>query len=205
MICRLPLLLFAVLVGPWLGAAPLRAAPVDVIATLRVDAVSTGSPFGISGLPAGPFTATLSFAGPLPASANLTTLAGVTAAGLSGFSLTIGNTSFGISGLSAASLQTDAAGLAIGLSVVGFSGARFFELSRPSSALNLEWFAAQTECGFDVFADPLQVSGLCVAGGTGSVSLSQVSREPAAVPAPGALALFGPALVLLAVAARRRV
>jgi hypothetical protein len=197
-------LLATTLCAALIGTAPAHAAPVDVIATLTPQAIGTGTPFGFSTLPAGPFTATLTFSGPLAPSTTINSLAGITSAGLTGFALTIGTATFGLADLTFGSLATDAAGLVTSLSLSGEkpSFRPYFQFSVPSFTSNVMWLAGEGPCGFTPDPPP-QISGPCVAGAPGSVTLSQVTHDPTPVPAPGGLALFGVSLLALGAARRR--
>jgi len=185
------------------GVAPAVAAPVDVVVTLTPTALS-GSPFGITALPAGPFVATLSFSGALPANALIQT-AGLGFAGFTGFSLTIGDTTFSETPI--VFLTTDSTG-AVSLLRFGFSTPeltpRGFSVDVPSDASNVQWYASDsTGCGFSQL--PLQVFGDCIAGEPGSASLATITRGPTDVPASGALTLLlaGVAAMSAAMHARR--
>jgi hypothetical protein len=200
-----PFLLLATVGALLLGAAPVRAAPVLVTASLTPTVIGTENPFGFTSLPAGPFSATLTFSGPLAANLNLFTLADLTAAGLTGFALTIGTVSFDKDDLTSATLATNAAGIATGLRLVGRAlpaTAPYFQLGVPSLFSNAQWFAGEGTCGFTPL--PLAVDGPCLAGAPGSASLSQMTMDPTPVPAPGGLAVFGLALLGLGAVARRR-
>lgn len=186
------------------GAAPAQAAPVNVNATLTAQAIGTGSPFGFVTLPAGPFTASLIFSGPLSASATISSLAALTSAGMTDFAFTIGTVTFTEDDLLFGSLATDAAGLVTSLYLSGNKSdlSSGFTLDVPAFFGNVMWSAGQGSCGFSVGL-PLTISGRCIAGEPGSAVLSQVTYDPTPMSAPGSLALVGAALLALGAARRR--
>jgi hypothetical protein len=200
-----PFVLLATVGALLLGAAPVRAAPVLVTATLTPQAIGTGNPFGFTSLPAGPFTATLTFSGPLAANLAISTVADLTGAGLTGFALTIGTVSFDKDDLTLARLTTNATGIATELRLAGSvsPGLRpYFALDVPAVFSNVQWYAGEATC--NLANVPQVVGGPCVVGTPGSASLSQMTMDPTPVPAPGGLAVFGLALLGLGAVARRR-
>jgi hypothetical protein len=201
-----PFLLLATVGALLLGAAPVRAAPVLVTASLTPTVISAGNPFGFTSLPAGPFTATLTFSGPLAANLSIFTLAGLDAAGLTGFALTIGTRSFDEDHLRLVRLKTDATGIVTELVLDGSFPAPlsspYFNLAVPPVFGNVQWYAGEGPC--TLASLPASLSGECLAGTSGSASLSQRTMDPTPVPAPGGLAVFGLALLGLGAVARRR-
>lgn len=181
-----------------------EAAPVTYDFTLQATGIGTVSPFGISGLPAGPFYGSFSLDEPLTASASLLPVT------LTAFSATIGSATWTLADVFLAQFDTDASGRinpnrfqidavhgpALDREVLSISNGMF---------ANVTWYAvdASGNCIFAASPDPLvgPTAGTCIGGGSapGTVTLAEhVQQTPE--PATLLLTLCG----VLGLATRRR-
>lgn len=190
-------------------AKPADAVQVTYDMTLTATGIGTVLPvFGISGLPAGPFTGSFSFDSPLTPNESFLIFP------LTAFSLTIGNDTWSnvLGDDSFARFSTDGAGAII-------TSSFFMDFRHPNSGnyvemeggnvANLGWFAFDRPvngfgfCGFDTEAPYVGPdSGNCIGGGPGTIAL--VERQSPAVPEPETYAMMLAGLGLLGFAARRR-
>lgn len=178
---------------PVLALAPAaRAVPVTYDFTMT--AFHLGTSFGgIAALPAGPFTGSFTFEGPLGPDFPLTDI------DLTAFTATIGTRSWGFDDVVLSDFATDELG-DIGFIEIVAIAAGDVELHLnyfPSAALAM-WHAREGTCTFGPLPDDF-LTGNCVAGDPNKVSLSLVE-----VPEPATLALLATGLAGLTWAARRR-
>ncbi|MEC5398769.1 PEP-CTERM sorting domain-containing protein [Uliginosibacterium sp. H1] len=170
-----------------LFATALQAAPVSYDFTLQVDQIGDQLPvFGISALPAGPFTGSFSFD-------NTGLSAGVfTNLTLSAFSVTVGNFSWGLEDVTAAQVRADAGGALDRVAIYTEDGLNIFRMSFGYYT-NTSWFALDNTnlqgCGWQ--GDPaLDMYGACVGGSANAYTLARAD-DPVQVPLPSSLLLAG--------------
>lgn len=152
--------------------------------------------FGISALPAGPFTGTLSFVAPLGPNHDYAKTVELTA-----FDFAVGDTTWSLIGVESAHFGTDASGeidkyfLSV-FSEAGFGGSLLW-LSHGVYG-NIDWAATDVRAGgWCDFGYDGVVAGTCIGGGPGTVTVR-------AIPEPATYAMMLVGLGAFGVAVRRR-